>query len=152
MRRGFSLAEILVALALAAGPLLLALHLIQTNVAGARFNKERATARLLLQDLTDVLLGETVDALRALSGAGKSAELDAALDDRIAAMPADARAQYAEQARGLRGKLTLALEEELDGGAPGLARMTLTAALDRGTTVRLVRLFRPAARVAFKLQ
>lgn len=145
MRRGFSLAELMVALALAAGPLLVALHLIQSNVRAARFNKERATARLVLQDLTDLLLGETLQTLDSL--AGDRAALEKALDERIAAMPESARTPCAEQARGLRGKLALALEPDLGGDAPGLARLTLTAELERGQTLRLVRLFRPAARV-----
>lgn len=146
-RRGVSLMELLVAVALAAGPLLVALHLIQTNVQAARFNQERATARLVLQDMVDLLMGEPMDTLRGLSGPGKQAELDDTLDARVAVLPEEARKPYADQARAFRGRLMLALEEDLGAEAPGLARMTLTAGLDRGTTVRLVRLFRPAARV-----
>lgn len=139
--------ELLLAVALAAGPLLVAIHLIQSNVQAARFNKERATARLVLQDLVDLLMGEPLETLQGLSGAGKQADLDRTLDERMAALPDEARKQYGEQARTFRGKMVLTLEEDLGPDAPGLARLTLAAGLDRGTTVRLVRLFRPAARV-----
>lgn len=147
MRRGFSVAEVLVALALAAGPLLVAINLIHSNVQSARFNKERATARMVLQDLVDLLMGEPVEGLRALAGAGARAELDRAFDERIAALPDEARRQYGEQARKFHGQLQFTFEEALDPEAPGLARMTLELRIDRGTIVRLVRLFRPAARV-----
>lgn len=145
-RRGFSLLEVLVAVALAAGPLLLAVHLVQTNVSGQRFNQERATARAVLLDLLDMLLGESEDLLRALSGPANAARLDRALDERIGGLPEEAQKAYREQSAPLRGHLSMLFEENVSGDAPGLARLTIFARVDERASVKLVRLFRPAMR------
>src|SRR5436305_1786120 len=65
-RNGFRLMEALVAGAIAAGPMLFAIHLVQQNAAGARFSRGRAVERLILLDLAEILVAEPVAELRTL--------------------------------------------------------------------------------------
>jgi hypothetical protein len=145
-RRAFSILEILVAIGLAAGPLLLAVHLVQSNVSGAKFNQERGTARLVLLDILETLLGEPVELLRAVAGTANAPKLDRVLEERITSLPDEAQKSYREQSAILRGKLSATFEENISPDTPGLARLTLTAKVDERSTVTLVRLFRPAMR------
>jgi hypothetical protein len=71
--RGLHLVEVMIAAALVAVPLLISVHLIHMNTLGARFNRDRATARLVLLDLAALLQGENVDDLRDTSAAGRIA-------------------------------------------------------------------------------
>lgn len=144
-RRGFSLAEVLVAVALAAGPVLLAVHLIHTNVSGARFNVEQATARQALFDLTELLLGETVETLREVSQPTAQSRLDEVFKKRLERLPDRAKKQYASQMKDFLGKFKCALDENV-GGVQGLARLTLTVQMSR-STVKVTRTFRPDARL-----
>lgn len=144
-RNGFSLAEVMVAVALAAGPVLLAVHLIHTNVSGARFNIEQATARQALLDLTELLLGETMETLREVSQPAAQSRLDDVFKKRLERLPERAKKQYASQMKDFLGKFKCALEENA-GGVQGLARVTLTVQMTR-STVKVSRYFRPDARL-----
>ena len=148
MRRGgFQLAELLVALGLAAGPMLVALGLIHSNMHGARFNQDRGTARMVLVDMVELLLGETTPMLRELCGVDGEHLLANRLADRIAHMPPAARDAYRAQVAPFSDALRCTLEEDVEG-QPGLARLTLQVTLGGGATVEVRRLFRPASRPA----
>jgi hypothetical protein len=144
-RRGFQLAEVLVAVALAAGPALLAVHLIHTNMSGARFNVDQATARQALVDLTELLLGETIESLRETAQPGRQTKLNDVLKNRIQRLPKAAQDQYSAQVKDLLGRFQCQLAEDV-GGVRGLARLTLQVKLGK-STVKVSRYFRPAARL-----
>lgn len=144
-RRGFQLIEVLVAVAIATGPMLLAVHLVQSNAAGARFNHDRAMARLILVDLSEILIGEPVEKLRTLTRApGDAAQ---GFSERIAQLPDSVREKYRAEVAPYLPRLQCRLEENLDGEAPGLARLIVTMPLSGGAVVQIKRLFRPAARL-----
>ena len=142
---GFSLAEVMVAVALAAGPVLLAVHLIHTNVKGARFNVDQATARQALVDLTELLIGETMETLREVTDPAAKSRLDEVFRERLKRLPDRARVQYQSQMKDFLGKFQCSLDENV-GGVTGLARLTLSVKLTR-TTVKVQRYFRPEARL-----
>jgi type II secretory pathway pseudopilin PulG len=147
-RSGGLLIEVLVALAVAGGPLLIALGVIQSSITGARYNAERATARIALMDVTELLLGASIEGLRALAKSDTSGWLDTFLEERIAHLPDAARAQYEATVSPYMGRFSYTFEEKLDPGAEGLARLTLSVKIGDQSTVTVVRLFRPLEREA----
>ena len=148
-RRGMNLTEIIMAIAIAAGPLLYSVQMISSNAKGARFNRERATARLILLDLATLLMGEPSDDLAQRLEPGSGDDLNSLLEERILRLrPVSpvAEAGYREEAKPI-GKITGSLTEDFDPSLPGLARLTLTAPLsDDKNAVILHILFRPKAR------
>lgn len=144
-RRGFQLTEVMFAVALAAGPMLLAINLIHQNVSGARFNIDQATARQALVDLTELLLGESMESLKEIASQGKQSRLNDVLKTRIERLPKLAQDQYNAQVRDLMGKFQANIEEDV-GGVKGLAKLTLSVQLSK-TTVKVARYFRPDARL-----
>ena len=144
-RRGIQLVEVLLAVTLSAGPMILVFALINDNVAGARFNVDQATARQALVDLTELLLGESMDSLRETSQPGRQDKLNDVLKSRIQRLPKAAQDQYNAQVRDLIGKFKCTLEED-SGGVKGLVKLTLSVTLAK-TTVKVSRYFRPEARL-----
>jgi hypothetical protein len=142
-RRGSLLIEVLVALAIAAGPLLIAVNVIHSSMRGARFNTERTSARLALMDVVALLLGAPVESLRQLGRADSAPWLDTLLQERISHLPDDARQQYDQEVAPFLGRFTCTFEEKIDPRAPGLARLTLSVKIGDQATVSIVRLFRP---------
>ena len=141
-RKGFQLVEILLAVAIASGPLLVAFGLIQQSVTGARSNVDLASARQALGDLSELLLGETMDSLREIGQAGKLNDL---LKSRIDRLPLAARQQYSAQVASLNESFRCSLEEDA-GEVKGLARLTLAVSTGK-TSVKLSRYFRPESRM-----
>lgn len=141
-RWGFSLVEIVVAVALAAGPLLLAFHLVQSNTRAAQFDHDRATARMILLDLATLVQGEGLEGARQRMVGDKLSDL---LSDRITRMPDAAREPYFEQARNVLGHIRGRLEQDVDPSKPGLARLVLSTELPGRANVQVVALFRPGA-------
>lgn len=141
MRRGFQLVEVLLALGLAAGPLLVVIGLVQANVGGSRTVIQRTTARHALVDLAALLRHQSVGELRALASTGA---LHALLMRRADHLPDTVRDAFRRQLRHLSSSLRLELAENV-GGLPGLVRITLCARLERGEIVRASHLFRVAS-------
>lgn len=146
-RAGFQLMEVLVAIAIAAGPLLLAFHLVQQNAAGARFNHGRAVERLILADLAEILVAQPLASLRTI--ADHPEMVTTGFTRRLEAMPASVREGYSAEVTPYLGRIAARFEEELDPAAADLCRLTLELRVDErtGLTVRVTRLFRPAARL-----
>ena len=145
-RRGGLLIEVLIGFAIAAGPLLISLGVIQSAVAGARFNSDRATARIALIDVTELLLGASVESLQRLARSDAADWLDTYLQERLSHLPDTAREQYEAELAPFFGRFTFQLDEKLDAHAAGLARVTLSVKIGDQSTVTVVRLFRPADR------
>lgn len=145
-RRGALLMEVLVALAIVAGPLLVAVNAIHASVVGARFNAERATARLALMDVLSLLMGAPVEALRQLGKSESAPWLDTLLQDRMSHLPDGAREQYEREVAPFRGRFGCTFEEGIAPRAPGLARLTVSVKVGDQGVVSLVRLFRPEDR------
>lgn len=141
MRRGFQLVEVTIALALAAGPLLFALNLVNANARGARELELRATARLVLVDLVELALGESAQTLREMARPGGEALLADRLARRTAHLPPAARAAYDAETAPFAGHLRVTLDEDVDG-QPGLARLAVGVELPGGATVQVRRLLR----------
>lgn len=146
MRKGALLVEVLIAVAIAAGSLLLTVNAIQSSVAGARFNADRTSARLALIDVTEILLGTPTDALRQMGRPGSEAWVDTALQERMSHLPAAARDQYQQEVTPFLGRFSFTFEENVDARAPGLARLTLSVRIGEQSTLTVVRLFRPEDR------
>jgi hypothetical protein len=145
-RAGFHLTELLVAVAIAAGPLLVAVHLSQASASGARFNRDRAAVRMILTELTDRL---TVEPLATLRGPERArARAGELLSARGARLPPEVRSRLLAQASGLEDRIRCAIEAPVRGRR-SLARLVVWAepsgAGGGATTgaVRVVRYFRP---------
>jgi hypothetical protein len=139
-RRGYQLTEVVVALAVAAGPLLVGFQLIHSNTTEARFNRDRAVARLLLSDISEILCGETIEQLRDVNRPGA---LDAVLERRIERIHPAVRKAYAEQVNPYFGQIHAKFQ---DSTQPGLVELELTTKVGSGADVRVTHLFRPGAR------
>jgi hypothetical protein len=147
MRSGYQLIEVMVALTLAAGPVAVSLQLIHSNVSGARFNAERASARLALVDLTELLIGETTAKIRAVSQPGSNTRLIELVKQRVSCLPESIRKQYGLQVASFSEGVSCTLEESVDG-RKDLALLTVQARFASGSVVTVKRLFRPGARLA----
>ena len=145
-RRGFHLTEVLIALALAAGPLLVGLELIQSSTRQARHTLHLATARLLVVELLDLVLAMTGEDIDGLAGAAGGPALDALLAQRVTGMPAELKETYGLEMTALKGHLRCSVDHDV-GDLPGLTRVTLVATLPGNVGVSVTRLFRPEARV-----
>ena len=100
---------------------------------------------MLLVDLVELLLGEPTAVLRDLSTPGGDARLATLLTDRISHLPAPARAPYQAQVAPFIHSLHCTLAENVDN-QPGLARLTISVAIEKSVTVEVRRIFRPASR------
>ena len=145
-RRGFTLLEVILALVIAGGPLLVTMQLVRSSTRQAAVAKEHATTRLLLMDFLTVLAGEQVEDLREFAKPG-SALLKAILDARINRMPVTHQALYKSEVALATGHLECRLEEQA-GDVPGLARLTLSSQLSDGTRIDVFRLLRPPPRAS----
>jgi hypothetical protein len=144
MRRGgFQLMEILVALAIAAGPLLFSAHLVQSSAATVHALKELTTAQFVLIDLLNVFAGDSIEDLRELASPGQADRLSQLVENRIARMPEFLRNRYRDEIRTLAGTFDCRLEEEV-GGQKGLVRLTVSLMRAEGVPVTVFRLLRPA--------
>lgn len=145
-RRGVSLLEVLLALAIASVPLVIALTLIHRNATQARLAGDRVVGRLVLMDLMEVLLAEEVDRLKEI--AADPGKLEALIKARIAKLPPFAQAPYEDRVLPLARQARLILEERPAGAAPGLVRLTLELRIEDGVKAGLEirQLVRPAAR------
>jgi hypothetical protein len=144
-RAGFQLTEVLVAVAIAAGPMLVAIHLVQKNAAGARFNHDRASARLVLLDVTEIMMGEPLDRLKAI--AAQPGELARTFELRVANLPATVRDRFRNEVRPYLGQIKMTIDENLSPETPDLTRLTVVLPLgDRAEgKVEIRRFFRPLA-------
>ena len=144
-RQGFHLVEVLMALVLAAGPLLVSFQLIRSNCRGAHQVIDHATARHLLIDLSELLMSQSLDDIRLASASPRG--LDGFVRKRLEAMPEELRHPYLEQLKPFGGGLTCEIAEDA-GGIQGLLRLRLSLLLSGGTAVSISRHFRPDSRDA----
>lgn len=145
-RSGFGIVEVILALVLAGGPLLVTVQLVRSSTRAAAVAKEHATCRLLLMDFLTVLSGEPVEDLREFSRA-ETALLGAILDARIQRMPGAHQALYRSEVALSARHLECRLEEGV-GDVAGLARLTLASQLSDGTKIEVFRLLRPPPRAS----
>jgi hypothetical protein len=144
-RRGFQLTELMVALALAVGPILSAVQFTQSNLRGARFNQNQASSQLALMDAVELLLGETTSRLREVCNADSNEALLTMLNARIGCLPAELQQRYQAQVAPFLKSARCELVENLPGHN-GLARLSLSIRVADRTVIQVRRLFRPAAR------
>jgi len=137
----------MVAVVIAAGPLLIAVSLVNQNASGAHISEDRIMARFVLTDLLNVLLGADLARLRQIRDDDR--ELARMIESRIETLPVFVKKAYQDRvlpyARGAR----LSLDEDLGVDVLGLARLSLSIQLQTGPsgTIRVSQLFRPAARM-----
>ena len=139
-RRGFQLIEVLMALAIASGPLMMSFGLVLQNMRGSHFDSDHFIEEQLLDDLLDILQGQTAAELSNLAGSA-SAPLASLLAQRVRKMSASSRAQAEPVAAGLAGKLVCRFDDHL-AGCPRLARLVIERNDGRGKSLRIARLFR----------
>jgi hypothetical protein len=144
-RRGFQLTELMVALALAVGPVLSAIQFTQSNLRGARFNQNQASTQLALMDAMELLLGETTSRLREVCNADTNEALLTMLKARVGCLPADLQKRYQAQVAPFLASAKSELVENLPGHN-GLARLSLSIRVADRSVIQVKRLFRPAAR------
>jgi prepilin-type N-terminal cleavage/methylation domain-containing protein len=137
-RQGFGLVEVLVALALVAGPLMIAATAVRSNGHHLTLLEERVTARLLLFDLMDLLSMRDMVGLR--QAAANVAWVEDFLKARLQRLPASYAPVYAARIRELTRRLSLTVVE--GSGLPELVRVTLSVTLANGTVVTVHRLAR----------
>lgn len=130
MRRGFTLIEMIVALGLAAGPLIGVIGLVQAQAREVHAVEESERMSGLLTDALNLLATETPERLARLGAPAGQPELQALVDGLLAGYsPGHGRAWTVS--------CTLA-----PGGVRGLALLSLSAQRDTGARLELRRLLR----------
>jgi type II secretory pathway pseudopilin PulG len=137
MRRGFQLMEIIVALALLAGPATLGFSLMQSNTREARRNGDRVAARFMMADVLEILAGESRESL---NGLVRSQDLGALLERRTAHVPEPSRTTFIERSRDYMAYLRLDMETV--EGVANLAVVSLTLQEPHGSHLRMDRICR----------
>jgi hypothetical protein len=140
MRRGFQLAEVLVAVALAAGPIATAVHLVHTGHREIRSDTDQAQARILLDDLIHVLEDAPLSDLRDLAK-GPIERLQAIGASRLERLSPELVALYRPQLEPLLEKLAMELAEDA-GGIRSLAVLRVSTRTPAGVPVRICRVLR----------
>lgn len=139
-RRGIQLVEVLLAVALAGGPLIAGLELVRSSTRRAAIAEETATVRLLLTDLSTVFSGESIESLRQIAATGP--RLPEILGARLGRVPAASQAQYRQQVSGVVPRVACRIDEKVEG-IDGLVRLTLSASASDGRRIEVFRLLRP---------
>lgn len=145
-RSAVSLLEIMLAVAIAAIPMMIALNLLHRNATMARLAGDRMVGRMILMDLVELLLGEDVDQLREI--ASNPSRLEAILDERVSNLPEFARKPYRERVLPVCKLVKIELEEDLGPSLAGLMRLTVSLQIQGGVKadIEVRQLFRPAMR------
>lgn len=139
-RRGVTLVELLLALAIIAGPALYVLDSIRTSTQSARLDAERVAALLLLSDLHEIVRSEGLASLKQLTGAGPE-PLRALARQRVVLYAGPDAERTRRSALALCDTLTVKLDERA-GAVDGLASVTLAVEPQRGGPVTLARWLR----------
>jgi type II secretory pathway pseudopilin PulG len=140
MRRGSSLVEVLVALALIVVCFASSGALIGSSSRAARQQSDTLTARALLADLMEVLLEEPPARLRELDQGGRAPVLAEALARLAAGMPEHGARAFGAQIAALRLELAGRFAED---PATGLARLALVLKIEDRRELELRAVFRP---------
>jgi hypothetical protein len=154
-KNGSALVEVLVALAIAAGPLLWILDLVNASTASARLDAERVAVRGVLLDVLEKLAGEGRQSLTRKLAPGADTPVDDLLRRRIDRLPDEVRHLYRQQIASMcesvhagdaHVRLKARLDDDLDpGDAPALSRLTVTAQLPGRPPVAVSRILRSEA-------
>jgi hypothetical protein len=137
-RRGFQLAEVMVGMAVVAGPLFMGSQLIHTSGRGAQQVQEHFAARVLLGDLLELLQAEPIERLQTLD----SNRLEALIDRHLEGLPAPIGRRLKQEIQPFRGHIA-AVTTRIPGAVP-LVRVSLQVAWSRTATVRVSRTWREA--------
>jgi hypothetical protein len=129
-RRGITLLEVCLAIAIVAIPAVYGLSLIQQNTRNARLDAERARAQALLSDVLELVASEGPQGASSYTGQAGEGKLRALAEKRVLFEPESPgdpghRAELA-LARRMTGQV------ESAGDVPGYVRITLTLPLERG--------------------
>jgi hypothetical protein len=144
-RNGVHMVEICVGFGLVGGVLLIIMTLMHHNSRATRRSVAHTTARLVLADLAELLMGETMEELVQIEEGGPE-QLDRMINGRIAAMPEAAQRLFRTEISPFLGRFSLQVEPSCVD-AEQLARITLKVKLDGKDSVGMVRLFRPDSRI-----
>ena len=148
--RGFSLIEVLVALAIITGPLMVAVSSLNASSRSARFNANHLGIEMLVTDLADELCTATATRLADLSGEEGRTLLGELMDRRVAAIvdPSlrEATQKEIDSLRSTDLKITQVGGTEFDR----LYRVEVQAKSMLGGVVRAVRLVQVPPRLPGK--
>ena len=137
---GFQLIEVVMALGIVAGPAIYGISLIHSDVHAARQDAQRAAAHALLWDVLEMVRSGSPATAASYCGSEGTAKLRALARRRL---------EYAGLVDGTRHRALLALADSLTatmdsgaGGVAGLTRLTVSAPVERGHTLRVSRYLR----------
>ena len=144
-RRGASLLEALIAVAIVGGPLLACIGLVANNTRGTAHTQDQLAAELYLQDLLELLAVTCSDPAQLVRDArGASPTLAAQMEAR-----ADLAPDLQRRMTALAGKVEVRIDTDCGSAAgtrypdlgyqPGLHRIELSVKLANGAVVRAFR-------------
>lgn len=136
-RKGFSLVEVLVAIAVAASALVVVMGLANSSVSGARGDVGRFAQDQVTAQVAELLAGESLPRLRRVAAGGADA-LTQVITRRLRHLPPEAREAVTTASAELMGALVCTLDEDV-GGHRGLTRITVSRGAGTLSIVRLVR-------------
>lgn len=139
-RRAFSLLEIMVALIIVTGPLLVAVGSIDAGARASRFNANHLALELLVTDLADQLCAEAADRLADLGREEGDALVRELAAQRLAALPDDATRQERRKDAAAMRAIELRIESAGARELRGLYRVEVVARSATGGVVRALRL------------
>lgn len=144
-RRGMTLLEAVVAVAIIGVPLLIVMGLNQYNLHQAAVLREQGMANQLLNDLSEMLVLAPLEQLRKHKPTDHL--LDRSIEDLFVLdpfVPPEVSNFYGTTRSEFMKTFRLTFEESLPN-LPGIARITVSVSISTGTRLRTVRYFRPAA-------
>ena len=139
-RSGFQIVEVLLAIMLVAGPLLICVNLLQSNISASKFNTTQIWAEMVLADLLELLCTRPVADIKTVANDTTGAALTGLLKTRLERVPEPAGSELKKK-MGELTKLGCALVEGL-GESGDLVQITLTARTPTGGLVRAIRVLK----------
>lgn len=137
-RRGSQLIEILFALVLVGGPLLVAITSVHGGVRASRLNANHVALETLVIDLVDELCTEAVTRLAGVSAAEGDQLVADLVEERAAAMAPESQQRFRSDLLSLVKDLRLTMVPDI-GGLPRFFTIEVVARSIHGGTVRAVR-------------
>jgi prepilin-type N-terminal cleavage/methylation domain-containing protein len=142
-RRGFTLIEVVLAVALTAGPIVLVVSCVQNNISRAHKAQDLALSRLALGNLMDILSSTSLEDLREMCSESGKAQLETLLAEALPGWGPDKSPASARSTK--KDSLVATLTDSIPDHK-GLVKVALAIQTPGGAEVSLQRFMRPLTR------
>jgi prepilin-type N-terminal cleavage/methylation domain-containing protein len=143
-RRGFTLVEVILAVALTAGPIVVVVSCVQSNIARAHKAQDLALSRLALGNLMDILSSVSLEDLKDMCTDSGKAQLEKLLAESLPGWgPGNRKPESVKSTK--KDSLVATLTDSIPDHK-GLVKVALSIQTPGGAEVSLQRFMRPLTR------